>query len=217
MRNYKGGTIMQTINNIYCIGRNYVEHVHELGNVVPEEPVVFNKPTHSLVLANENTIQLPRGRGDVHYEAELVLKMGTDFVQGITVDEIVSEMTIGLDLTLRDVQTELKEKSHPWLLSKGFPNSAVLGKFIPFPGVSVCENGNFTLFINDERVQFGEINKMIFPLQSIVNFIGTHLELKKNDIIFTGTPKGVGPLAHGDVLAMKWTEQVLGTARIDCD
>src|SRR5699024_4236558 len=118
--------MMQTIKNIYCVGRNYVEHVHELGNVVPEEPVVFSKPTHAVVRADGGIINLPKDRGEVHYEAELVLKMGADYRVGITVDEIVSEMTVGLDLTLRDEQSKLKERAHPWLLSKGFPASAVL-------------------------------------------------------------------------------------------
>lgn len=203
---------MHTINNIYCIGRNYVEHIHELGNIVPEEPVVFSKPTHSLIAADGNVIKLPRERGDIHYETELVLKMGTDYYEGIRVDELVSEMTVGLDLTLRHVQDKLKEREHPWLLSKGFPNSAVLGRFIPFVGEKMCESSRFTLFKNDEQVQLGEINKMIFPLNQIVVFIGEHLGLKKGDIIFTGTPEGVGPLKQGDVITMKWVDEVLGKA-----
>lgn len=207
--------MMQTIKNIYCIGRNYVEHVYELGNVVPEEPVVFSKPTHSVVRANGGIIKLPNSRGEIHYEAELVLKIGTDYRPHITIDEIISEMTVGLDLTLRDEQTKLKDRSHPWLLSKGFPGSAVLGKFIAFPGEQVCKETDFTLFINNQRVQTGDINKMIFPLQLIIDFIGENLGLKKGDIIFTGTPEGVGPLQHGDALMIKWGEKELGTAQVD--
>lgn len=207
--------MMQTIKNIYCIGRNYVEHVHELGNIVPEEPVVFSKPTHALVGANVEVVNLPKKRGEIHYETELVLKMGEDYYRGISLDEIVSKMTIGLDLTLRDEQTKLKKKAHPWLLSKGFPDSAVLGEFIPFPGERVCKETNFSLFINDQRVQNGEIDKMIFPLQFIIDFIGENLGLKKGDIIFTGTPEGVGPLRQDDILVMKWGESVMGQIRVN--
>lgn len=207
--------MMQTIKNIYCIGRNYVEHVHELGNVVPEEPVVFNKPTHAIAMANGDIIKLPSNRGEVHYEAELVLKIGAHYVPGITVDEIVSEMTVGLDLTLRDEQSKLKERAHPWLLSKGFPSSAVLGEFISFPCEKVCKETEFTLSINDKQVQKGNINKMIFPLQLMIDFIGKNLGLKRGDIIFTGTPEGVGALRQDDALVMKWGEQVMGSLQVD--
>lgn len=206
---------MQTIKNIYCIGRNYVEHVHELGNVVPDQPVVFSKPTHALIEANNNSIELPLDKGDIHYEAELVLKIGRDYDSNITVDEIVSQMTVGLDLTLRDVQSELKEKEHPWLLAKGFHQAAVLGQFIPFLGEEKCKQTKFSLYINDKCVQIGDINKMIFPLQSLITFIGENLGLKKGDIIYTGTPEGVGPLKWKDHIKMVWGEQVLGTATVE--
>src|SRR5699024_1392227 len=130
---------------------------HELGNTVPESPVVFSKPTHALAKASRNTITLPKDKGDVHFETELVLKMGKDYEPGIAVDEIVSEMTIGLDLTLRDIQSKLKEKRHPWLVSKGFPNAAVIGEFIPFPGEAACKETNFTLEINGETRQDGDV------------------------------------------------------------
>lgn len=206
--------MVQTIKNIYCIGRNYVEHVHELGNVVPDEPVVFSKPTHAVVEANGGIVHMPKGRGEIHYETELVLKIGTDYRPGITVDEMVAEMTIGLDLTLRDEQSKLKERAHPWLLSKGFQGSAVLGEFISFPGERACKETNFTLSINDTQVQKGHIDKMIFPLQLIIDFIGGNLGLKKDDIIFTGTPEGVGALQQDDVLVMKWGELVLGRLQV---
>lgn len=205
---------MQDIYNIFCIGRNYVEHVHELGNELPEEPVVFTKPTHALVTAKGQTISLPTNQGDVHYEAELVLKIGKDYKPGDSVDDVVSEMTIGLDLTLRDVQSKLKEKAHPWLRSKGFQNAAVLGEFFPFPGEENCKDTAYALYINDERVQLGDIKKMIFPLQTLIQFIGEHLGLKKGDIIYTGTPSGVGPLYDGDDVTLLWGEDVVGTVKV---
>lgn len=205
---------MDTIKNVYCIGRNYVEHVQELGNVIPEKPVVFTKPTHCLYEANGGVMELPNDRGEVHYEAELVLKVGKDYERDRSLDEMISEMTIGLDLTLRDLQTELKEKEHPWLLAKGFPQSAVVGKFIPFPGMAACKEHTYTLFINREQVQLGDLNKMIFPLESLVAFIGENIGLKKGDIIYTGTPSGVGPLRNGDRIEMLWGDQVIGESTV---
>lgn len=205
---------LQTIKNIFCIGRNYVAHVHELGNEVPTRPVVFMKPTHALTKAVGQTIDLPKGRGDVHYEAELVIKMGQDYEPNLSLDEMVSEMTVGLDLTLRDIQTELKEKQQPWDLAKGFKHAAILGDFIPFPGLATCKEKQFELTINDEQVQVGQINKMIFPLHDIIHFVGEHLGLKKDDIIFTGTPEGVGALQDGDHLSLIWDEERLGNINI---
>jgi|SRR5699024_2308554 len=205
---------METIKNIYCVGRNYVEHVHELGNMVPDQPVIFSKPTHALVKANHRTIQLPNDQGDIHYEAELVLKVGEDYQPDCSIDDVISEMTIGLDLTLRDVQNGLKEKAHPWLLSKGFKNSAVFGRFIPFPGIDECKKMKYFLYINNKKRQTGDISKMIFPIETLVHFIGKNLGLKKDDIIYTGTPEGVGPLQDGDEITMYWDEEVLGESKI---
>src|SRR5699024_439576 len=107
------------VNNIFCIGRNYVAHAHELGNAVPDEPLIFTKPPHALTTARGQTVYFPGNKGTIHYEAELVLQMGRDYEPHLSVDEMVSQMAIGLDLTLRDLQTTLKAKGHPWLLAKG--------------------------------------------------------------------------------------------------
>lgn len=208
-----GRMSVETIKNIFCVGRNYVKHVEELGNVLPDEPVIFSKPTHSLVKAKD-LIELPADRGEIHYETELVLKITGDYERGIGVDEIVSEMTIGLDLTLRDEQTKLKAKAHPWLLSKGFPQAAVLGEFISFPGYDRCKETSYSLRINGHKVQDGDINKMIFSLDEIITYIGENIGLAKGDLIFTGTPEGVGPLHHNDELEMLWGDKQLGKAKI---
>ena len=202
------------MGTIYCIGRNFVKHIEELGNVVPEEPVVFTKTKHSIVQAKGQEIELPKDRGEVHYEAELVLKMGRDYNSSLEVDELISEMTVGLDLTLRDVQSKLKEKGHPWLLAKNFPNAAIVGEFIPFPGIDVCRNYDFSLQIDGKIVQKGKIRKMIFPIHSLLTYIGTNLGLKKGDLIFTGTPEGVGPLKSGQELNLHWKDQSLGRIKI---
>lgn len=165
---------MNSIRNIYCVGRNYVLHAKELQNDVPTSPFLFSKPTHALVEAKGQEVILPGDRGSVHYEVELVIRMGKPYEKGIKVDDIVDGMAVGIDFTLRDVQSELKKKSYPWLLAKGFPNSAVLSNFIAFPGVEECKKTDFALLKNGEQVQLGNIQNMIFDMQTIVEFSALH-------------------------------------------
>lgn len=208
---------METIKNIYCVGRNYRAHAKELNNPVPTSPFLFSKPTHAVVEANGEVISLPGDQGSVHYETELVLRIGKSYKKGMTVDEIVDGLAIGLDLTLRDVQDVLKEKRYPWLLAKGFPNSAVLSKFIDFPGEEACKKTNFSLLKNGLQVQEGNIQSLIFDFQTLIDFCGKHFGLGNGDIIFTGTPEGVGPLANGDQLTLLWGEEVLGKSRVNIE
>lgn len=111
---------MNTIQNIYCVGRNYVEHIKELNNQVPEKPIIFNKPTHALIQANHNIIELPANKGDIHYEAELVIKIANNYTPGASINHLIKEMTIGLDLTLRDIQQDLKKKDIHGYYPKAF-------------------------------------------------------------------------------------------------
>ncbi|NOK24194.1 FAA hydrolase family protein, partial [Corallococcus carmarthensis] len=136
---------------------NYALHAKELQNEVPTAPFLFSKPTHALVEAKGQEVILPGDRGSIHFEVELVIRIGRPYEKGIKVDDIVDGMAVGIDFTLRDVQNELKKKSYPWLLAKGFPNSAVLTKFIAFPGVEGCKTTNFALLKNGEQVQVGNI------------------------------------------------------------
>lgn len=205
---------MEYIKNIYCIGRNYVSHAKELNNAIPTSPFLFSKPTHAVAEANGQEVILPGDRGPVHYEIELVIHIGQEYKKGITVDEIVDKIAIGIDFTLRDVQSYLKEQRYPWLLAKGFPNSALLTKFIDFPGEEQCRSTNFSLLKNGRQVQTGNIKNLIFNLQTIVDFSGIHFGLSKGDIIFTGTPEGVGPVLDGDKLSLKWGEETLGQSII---
>lgn len=201
---------MNSIPNIYCVGRNYAAHAAELNNKVPTSPFLFSKPTHALVEAKGQEIALPGKRGPIHFETELVIRMGRPYEKGIKVDEIVDSMAIGLDFTLREVQSELKKKGYPWLLAKGFPNSAVVSPFIPFPGVEELLKRNFSLIKNGEQVQFGNISNMIFDLQTIIDFSAEHFGLGVGDIIFTGTPEGVGEVMDRDQLLLVWDQSVLG-------
>jgi fumarylpyruvate hydrolase len=205
---------MKQIRNIYCVGRNYRLHAEELGNAVPTSPFLFSKPTHSLVEANGETIVLPGNRGEVHYEVEVVLHIARPYEAGMRVEDVVDKMALGIDFTLRDVQSELKKKSHPWLLAKGFPNAAVLTPFRSFPGVAACREVDFSLLKNGEQVQRGNIQDMLFDMQTIVEFSAEHFGLGEGDIIYTGTPAGVGPVADGDELAMRWGEETWGTCTI---
>lgn len=205
---------MDSIRNIYCVGRNYVLHAKELKNEIPTSPMLFTKPTHALVKAGGQTIIIPGDRGTVHFETELVIRIGNSYEKGMKVDELVDGIAVGLDLTLRDVQDELKKKGYPWLLAKGFQNSAILSRFVDFPGIEECKKMDFALIKNGEQVQTGNIQNMIFDLQTIIDFTAHNLGLGKGDIIFTGTPQGVGPVSDGDQLSLVVDKQILGSCII---
>ncbi|MBP1989288.1 fumarylacetoacetate hydrolase family protein [Paenibacillus eucommiae] len=198
------------IRNIYCIGRNYRAHAAELGNEVPASPLVFTKPTHSLVHTQEETVKLPGNRGAIHYEAELVLRVGRTYSAGISVDELIDQFALGIDFTLRDVQNELKKKGLPWLPAKGFLGSAVITDFLPFPGAAALLQTDFHLFHNGEAKQRGNTSQMIFDLQTLVDYIAVQYGIGEGDIIYTGTPEGVGAVHDGDRLELYWGDQLLG-------
>ncbi|WCK54971.1 fumarylacetoacetate hydrolase family protein [Aneurinibacillus sp. Ricciae_BoGa-3] len=201
---------METIRNVYCVGRNYRLHAEELGNAVPTSPMIFSKPTHALAQANGDEISIIGSRGEVHYEAELVLHIGKAYTSGMAVDEAVDKMALGIDFTLRDVQTELKKKGHPWLPAKGFRNSAVLTSFVAFPGSGACKQADFCLLRNGQQAQRGNIQDMLFDFSTILSFIHENFGLGEGDIIYTGTPAGVAAVADGDRLALLWGENQLG-------
>lgn len=198
------------IRNIYCVGRNYGLHAAELGNEVPEEPMIFTKPTHALTKADGGEIALPGGSGELHYEAELVIHIGRDYKQGLSVDELVDRMALGIDFTLRDVQSAIKKKGTPWLPAKGFKNSAALGPWHAFPGFERLKQVEYTLVKNGEEVQRGNLNDMIFNLQVIVDYIADRYGLGEGDIIYTGTPAGVAAVKDGDRYELLWGEEAFG-------
>lgn len=205
---------MLEINNIYCIGRNYKKHALELGNEVPEKPLVFGKPTSALVYADGRELVFPGERGEVHHELEIVLYIGNDVTEEFTVDDVVTKMAVGVDFTLRDVQTELKKKGHPWLLAKGFRNSAVVTGFWGFPGVEACMDDDFTLLKNEVVVQQGNIKNVIFDFQTLLEYIHREIGLSKGDIVFTGTPEGVGPIADGETYILQWGKEEKGRFKV---
>lgn len=201
---------MEAIQNIYCVGRNYRLHAEELGNDVPTKPMIFEKPTHSLAQTSGQPIDLPGSRGELHYEAELVIHIARPYEPGVTLDQMIDKIALGIDFTLRDVQSELKRAGHPWLLAKGFKNSAILTSFHPFPGIDVLQQNDFSLLKNGEQVQRGNLRDVIFDLETLIAYISEHIGLDKGDIIYTGTPAGVGPIADGDVMTLLWGEETWG-------
>ncbi|QCT03504.1 fumarylacetoacetate (FAA) hydrolase [Paenibacillus algicola] len=202
------------INNVYCVGRNYKLHAEELGNAVPEEPMIFLKPNHAVAALNGESLALPQGQGTIHFEGEIVIRAARDYTPGMSVNELVDHMALGIDFTLRDVQSVIKAKGHPWTAAKGFKNSAPLSAWLPFPGNKEVEQTPFTVMKNGTQVQRGQASDMIFSLQQIVDYIGQHYGLSEGDIVFTGTPEGVGPAEQGDTFELIWGEQSLGSCEI---
>lgn len=202
------------VNNVYCVGRNYKLHAEELGNQVPAEPLIFLKPSHAAVALDKAIIHLPKDAGLIHYEGELVLRIARDYVPGMSVQELVDVMALGLDFTLRDVHNDLQKKGLPWTAAKGFKNAAPLTPYIALPEQEELEATDFTVRKNGIEVQRGNVQNMIFSLQKIVEFIASRYGLGKGDIIFTGTPAGVGPVVSGDSFELFWGDTLLGTCLI---
>ncbi|OWK74242.1 2-hydroxyhepta-2,4-diene-1,7-dioate isomerase [Flavobacteriaceae bacterium JJC] len=185
---------------IICIGRNYAEHAKELGNEVPENPVIFMKPD-TAVLKKGSDFYIPEFSQDVHYELEVVLKIskGGKYIQEEKAANYFDEIGLGIDFTARDLQSQLKAKGLPWELAKGFDGSAVLSEFYKKADFDM-KNLNFSLVKNKEEVQNGNTSMMIFPPEKIIAFVSQYFTLKTGDLIFTGTPKGVGKVSENDIL-----------------
>lgn len=187
---------------IICIGRNYAEHAAELNNPVPERPVVFMKPASSM-LVNEKPFYYPDFTKDLHHECEVVLKICKNgkAVQPEFAHTYYNEIGLGIDFTARDLQSELKKKGQPWELAKSFDNSAVVGKFISLDKVRQT-GGDIEFFLrkNGEEVQRGHTRDLLFPFDELIVFLSRYFKLLQGDLIFTGTPAGVGPVRIGDLL-----------------
>ncbi|MCC3377631.1 fumarylacetoacetate hydrolase family protein [Cohnella sp. REN36] len=195
--------------NILCVGRNYRLHAAELGNAVPESPMIFSKPTHAAVALDGSAIALPAGEGAIHYETELVFLAGRRFEPGIALHELYTHFAVGLDLTLRDVQEGLKAKGYPWLAAKGFRHSAPLGRWLIF-GAETNLAADFSFHLNGEEVQRGNVRDMVFGLRELTDHVGARYGIGPGDLLFTGTPAGVGALRDGDRAELFWNEQPVG-------
>ncbi len=186
---------------IICIGRNYSEHAKELNNPVPANPVIFMKPATAL-LVNEKPFYYPDFTNELHHELEIVLKISKNgkAIQPEFAHTYYEEISLGIDFTARDLQDELKKKGHPWEIAKGFDNSAVLGRFAPLEKVNREGNIEFFLKKNGEMVQRGNSRDMIFNFDQLIVYISKYFKLLQGDLVYTGTPAGVGPVKPGDLL-----------------
>ncbi|WP_394244434.1 fumarylacetoacetate hydrolase family protein [Vibrio astriarenae] len=178
-------------SKVVCVGRNYVEHIHELGNAIPDEMVVFNKPSTSIASQLNAFSQEP-----LHYEAEICF---------LVQNNRLSAVATGLDLTKRGLQSELKSKGLPWERAKAFDGSAVFSRFLSLDSIDL-NNLQIELFINCVRVQCGHVSQMLYPPLSILSELQTYTTLQDNDIIMTGTPSGVGVVHSGDVFLLRLKE-----------
>lgn len=185
---------------IICIGRNYADHISELGNERPSDPVIFMKPDTSIIKNNE-PFYFPDFSKDIHHEVEVLVRIHK---QGKSIEKefahsYYNEIGLGIDFTARDLQTQAKEKGLPWERAKAFNGSAPISHFVPKGDLDMA-NLDFKLNINGEEVQQGNTSMMLWPIDEVISYVSKFITLKIGDIIFTGTPKGVGPVGIGDRL-----------------
>ena len=186
---------------IICIGRNYADHAKEMKSELPTEPIFFMKPDTALVKEGSD-IYLPEFSDEIHFECEVVIKINKagKFIQKEFARNYYSEITLGLDLTARDLQTKCKEKGLPWEIAKAFDNSApISSKWISISDINLSDI-NFQFFQNGELKQNGFTKDMIFSIDELISYVSTFITLKTGDLIYTGTPAGVGPIRIGDKL-----------------
>ena len=194
------------IGKVVCVGRNYAAHAQELGNEVPIAPILFMKPASSVVSIRQGVV-CPNSElyGETHYEAELCVQLAAD-LSAATIEEAkqaIGGVTLGLDLTLRELQTELKEKGHPWERAKCFDGACVLGDWLDPQVFDDFKNVHYQLTINDALKQDGDSALMLFPVYELLANISHAFSLQAGDVIMTGTPSGVGALQVGDQLSLK--------------
>ena len=201
------------IGKIVCVGRNYADHAKELGNEVPDKPVLFLKPASAIIYSGDNIIH-PDFSDEMHHEVELVLLIGRD-VNKANLSESENAIIgygVGLDMTLRDLQNDFRKKGNPWTVSKCFDTSAVISDFIFKEDYKLTLNEEISLSVNGIVKQKEQLNKMIFNPVQIVEYISYLMTLEEGDLVFTGTPKGVSKVNRGDKLAANLT----GIGKLEC-
>ncbi len=201
------------IGKIVCIGRNYPEHAKELGNEVPGKPVLFLKPASAVIYSGEDIIH-PSFGNELHHEVELVLLIGAKIKDAALdeADNAIAGYGVGLDMTLRDVQSKLKSKGHPWTLAKCFDTSAVISDFVLKDDYKLSLDNKITLSVNDVIKQKDTLSSMIFNPAELIEYVSSVMTLEKGDLIFTGTPAGVSKVNRGDKLVGK----IEGIAELIC-
>lgn len=200
----KNSTQQFTVGKIVCVGRNYAEHAKELGNEIPEKPVIFLKPASALIHSGEKIIY-PTFSKDMHHEVELVLLIGKT-IKNVTkshAEEAIIGYGVGLDMTLRDIQSELKKKGHPWTIAKCFDTSAVVSEFVLKSNYMLTLEEEISLSVNGQIRQKEKLSMMLFKPAEIVEYLSSLMTLEEGDLVFTGTPAGVGRVKVGDRLLGK--------------
>ncbi|MDF2690396.1 MAG: Fumarylacetoacetate hydrolase family protein [Gammaproteobacteria bacterium] len=199
--------IKSKLMRIFCIGRNYAEHTKELGNAVPKQPVVFMKPYESIVLEGQPII-FPKHGKLLQHEVEVVVKIGQSgrASDAKAAKEMIGSLALGLDLTLRDVQNELKNQGLPWEKAKAFECSAPLGSFVDYSGKLDLANIEFECKVNNELRQKGNTGQMLFSIEQLIICLSSIWSLQAGDLIYTGTPSGVGAISPGDLLELSSPE-----------
>jgi 2-keto-4-pentenoate hydratase/2-oxohepta-3-ene-1,7-dioic acid hydratase in catechol pathway len=203
----KNSKIKFAICKIICVGRNYAEHAKELGNEIPDKPVLFLKPASAVIYSGGEIIH-PDFGNDLHHEVELVLLIGEKVKKAniAQAEEAIIGYGVGLDMTLRDVQNDLKKKGHPWTLAKCFDTSAVISDFVLKKDYQLKSDEKLELKVNGIVKQSDTLKSMIFNPAEIVEYISSVMTLEKGDLVFTGTPSGVGKVNRGDQLEAKLGE-----------
>ena len=209
-------SVRASIGKVICVGRNYAEHARELGNEIPTSPMLFMKPVSSVVSIHHDIVRPDVEQlGETHYEAELCIQLSADLSKA-TIEQAkqaISGLTLGLDLTLRELQSKLKDKGHPWERAKCFDGACVLADWIDPQAFGDFKNVEYQFYINNELKQNGASALMLFPVHELLVDISHAFSLQAGDVIMTGTPSGVGILQAGDALTLKlgtyeWQSQV---------
>jgi 2-keto-4-pentenoate hydratase/2-oxohepta-3-ene-1,7-dioic acid hydratase in catechol pathway len=202
-----------TVGKIVCVGRNYAEHAKELGNEVPDKPVIFLKPSSAIIYSGDKVIH-PDFSNEMHHEVELVLLIGRNVSKASLkgAEDAIIGYGVGLDMTLRDLQNDARKKGDPWTISKCFDTSAVVSDFKLKVNHSLTLNEEISLSVNGVLKQKDQLNKMIFNPAQIVEYISSLIMLEEGDLIFTGTPKGVSKVNRGD----KLEAELNGIAKLEC-
>lgn len=208
--------LQNRIGKVVCVGRNYAAHAQELGHEVPTSPILFMKPASAVVSIRHDIIRPDAAVfGDTHYEAELCIQLAADLSQATAeqAQQAIGGVTLGLDLTLRDLQNQLKQQGHPWERAKCFDGACVLADWLDVEAFGDFKQVQYQLMINDELKQDGDTALMLFPIYELLSEISHAFSLQAGDVIMTGTPSGVGVLQAGDTLLLKlgaheWRAQV---------
>src|SRR6218665_395128 len=192
------------VGKAVCVGRNYAAHARELGNAVPDAPILFLKPRTAFVPL-ESGFSIPQGRGECHHETEISVLIGASLKDATEAECLaaIAGVTLGLDLTLRDVQNELKKKGLPWEVAKAFDGAAPLAAFLKSESVGDLADTRFTLTVNGEQRQRGHSAHIIIPVLTLLAHISTIFTLEPGDVVMTGTPEGVAALKSGDALVLE--------------